>query len=106
MDSIKEDRLKKVLVSAYLKKEKDTVGDGWRKKVMADVRRIGPLNGNDNFFMLFDRFVWRFVPAACVLIAILTVYLFNSGFISEYDMSMLFINDPIDFAVVQLFDLM
>ncbi len=106
MNSIQEDRLKKVLVSTYFEKEDDAAGDGLRNKVMADVRKIGPLNGKDNFFRLFDQFVWRFVPAACAIIVILTVYLFNSDFISEYDMSMLFINDPIDVAVVQLFDLM
>ncbi len=105
MNSMKDDRLKKVLVSAYFEKEEEPVGNGWQQKVMADIRKIGPLNGKENFFMLFDRFVWRFIPAACALIVILTAYLFNSGFISEYDMSMLFINDPIDFAVVQLFDL-
>jgi len=105
MNSIQDDRLKKMLVSAYFDKEEDAVVDGWQKKVMADIRKIGPLNGKENFFKLFDRFVWRFVPAACALIVVLTVYLFISGFISEYDMSLLFINDPIDFAVVQLFDL-
>ena len=106
MISDKYDRLKEMLVSAYFQKEADSIGAGWQKKVMADVWKIGPLNGKENFFMLFDRLVWRFVPAACVLIVILTVYLFNFGLISEYDMSMLFISDPIDFTVIQLFDLM
>ena len=41
--------------------------------IMAEIRRIGPLNGPNDFWSVFEKMAWKFIPAAVALVLFLGV---------------------------------
>ncbi len=41
--------------------------------IMAEIRRIGPLNGPNDFWIVFEKMAWKFIPAAIALVLFLGV---------------------------------
>ena len=70
---------------------------------MRHVRSVGPLNATTSYVDLFEQFVWRFAPVACVLIIMLTFCIVNLDLVPEYEVVKLFVEDPIQFSYVQMF---
>lgn len=97
-------KLKKALITAYHEKEKAEVGELWQMKVMSHIRSLGPLTSKTNYFELLEQFVWRFAPVACLLILILAICIIKLDPISDYEMARAFIDDPVDFTLLQLFE--
>lgn len=97
------DKLKKALMTAYHAKEKADVNEGWQMKVMNRIRGLGPLSGQTDSFAFFGQTVWRFAPAACVLIIALTFFLVKSDFIPEYELINALTSNPAEFTIEQLF---
>ncbi|MDM8551005.1 hypothetical protein QUF72_13040 [Desulfobacterales bacterium HSG2] len=97
-------RLKKVLLIAYHNKENAEPGEPWQGSVMNQIRSIGPIYAETPWFMLFDdRFVWRFATAVCLVAMILSVYVLQTGFHSEYELASLFLGNPLEFTLTQYF---
>ena len=103
MGSIKKDqkKLKKTLTAAYYEKEKASVNGLWQIRVMSHVRSLGPLNTKTNYLELFEGFVWKFAPVACLLILALTIILTKLDFVSEYEIAKAFMEDSLDFSLFQ-----
>ena len=45
----------------------------WIAGVMSEVRRIGRLNAEIDFWTLFEKMIWKFVPAAVAFVLLLSV---------------------------------
>lgn len=45
----------------------------WRVGVMSEIRRIGPLNAEIDYWTLFEKMIWKFIPAAVALVLLLGV---------------------------------
>ena len=98
-----EDRVKEILVGAYRAKEKIDVGDSWHARVMSHVRDLGPLDTKRNSFDLFEQYLWRLSPSACVLILILAIFLVKFQISPDFDIAKIFLEDPVQFSLLQTF---
>lgn len=96
-----QEKLKRTLTAAYYEKEKAAVNELWQIRVMSRVRSLGPLNAKSNFLELFERFVWKLAPLACLLILALAIILTNLDFVSDYEIAKAFMEDPLDFSLFQ-----
>ncbi|UCE54221.1 MAG: hypothetical protein JSV31_01905 [Desulfobacterales bacterium] len=45
----------------------------WIVGVMSEIRRIGRLNAEIDFWTLFEKMIWKFIPAAVALVLLLSV---------------------------------
>lgn len=102
MKSSDFEKIKEAFKLVRQEKLKLEVGDKWREDVIRDVRRLATLNVEDNSFILFERFFWRFSVAGQVSLMALLLYIFqllcvhtftNSNF--EYRMTQAFLADPV-----------
>lgn len=98
-------KLEDTLRAAYHEKENIEIGVGsrWRMDVMRDIRRLGPLNTKNNPLLFFNQFVWRFATVACMIILILSVYVGFTGFNPTTEIADMFLDDPVEFTLVQAF---
>ena len=96
-------RLQEVLKSVYLSKEQAEIelGGRWRMDVMRDIRRLGPLNVQFNPFAMFNRVVWCFAEAACVVAVVMTVYVGFTGWNPVDEVASLYLANPVEFTVSQ-----
>ena len=105
MNFFPEDKLKKLLASAYYEKENIEVGRGWQTDTMRHIRSLGMLK-SELFEFMIEKFVWKFAAAACVVAIVLSVYTFQADFQTEYEMAKLFMEDPVEFTLVQSFGIL
>jgi len=96
-------RMEAMLKKAFLGKKKAEPSEHWQRNVMSHIRNLGPLDVKTNYLDLFERFLWRFAPAACVLILMLTLCIIYLDLVPEYEIVKLFVEDPIEFSYVQIF---
>ena len=54
-------------------------GEFWTIGVMSEIRRIGPLKGQNDFWALFERMIWKFIPAAVAIVLLLGVAITQIG---------------------------
>lgn len=99
-------KLRETLKSAYFAKEQVEVdlNSRWRVDVMRDIRRMSPLNAQFNPFAMFNRVVWRFAEAACVLALIMTVYASFTGWNPVEEAASLYLSNPVEFTVTQVLE--
>lgn len=95
------EKLESLLKRAYLARDYAEIGTGWQQKLMARVREIGPLSAEARFLPLFEQFVWRLVPAACLLVLVLIALLATSHTPSG-DPLQLLLNDMEESVFTQL----
>ena len=95
-------KVRKALATAYYEKEKAEVGELWQLRVMRHIRSLGPLYSKPRSLEPFQRFVWRLVPVACVLVLLLGVALSQLDFVSDYELAKMFTEDPADFGLIDL----
>jgi hypothetical protein len=107
MKSLKENyqKLINALSAAYHDKDKVPieVSTWWQTDVMRDIRRLGPLNAKASSFLFADRFVWRFAAVACMIALMLSIYVVYTGFNPETEIVNLFLDNPVEFTLVQAF---
>jgi len=96
-------RLKKLLIRAYHEKEKPDVDELWQISVMRHIRSLGPVRSERGYVGLFEQSVWRLAPVTGLLILILIALLLTLDFMPDYEMAKIFIDDPVEFTVVQWF---
>lgn len=106
-DKDKVKLLERVLISVYRneKEEEFRVGGGWQSQLMRHIRQLGSLRTIliPNYYMLFNRLVWRFVAVACFvsLILVVCVFVFTQGFLPEYELLTTFTDDPDSTMILQ-----
>ncbi|QTA82923.1 Uncharacterized protein dnl_53090 [Desulfonema limicola] len=105
-----KNKYKQILVKAYFEKENLPVKNGWQDDVMRHIRSIEQhgkkFKEEISNFIIFEQYLWKFIPAACVLALILFIYIFQSDFQAEYELAKLFLNDPLDFNLMQSFGIL
>ena len=99
----KYQKLINALSAAYRDKERVDVSDRWQMDVMRDIRRLGPLNAKASSFLFADRFVWRFATVACMIVLMLSIYVVYIGFSPEAEIITLFLDNPVEYTLVQAF---
>jgi hypothetical protein len=70
--------LRNALRTAYLCREKESVGGDWPFGVMRRVREIGPITA-PVFWPDFERAVWRLAPVSSVLVLAMVILLLSIG---------------------------
>jgi len=96
-------RVLKALASAYFRREKAEVGDTWwEARVMGHIRNLQPFYLRTSYFELYQQFLWRLAPVACVLAVALAVVIVRMDFFSDYELAKIFVSDPKDFIVLAM----
>ncbi|MGD0228763.1 MAG: hypothetical protein ABSC19_00195 [Syntrophorhabdales bacterium] len=96
------DRFESLLRHAYRARESAEVAAGWQERLMARIRKIGPLGSETPFLPLFEQFVWRLVPVASVLALVLIAIFITSEITSWADPLQRLIPDMEESMLVQL----
>ena len=94
--------LENALRKAYREKEKPKVSEQWEINVMRHIRSLETLPFKTSPFELFEQFGWRFAPAVCVLIALLTFWMVKLDFVPEEEMGKLSIEQPIEASYIEM----
>ena len=96
-------KIQRALSSAYKAGEKMEVGDVWEDRVMVRIRGLGPLTSRLGFTALFERYFWRFAPAASLILLILGGVLYQQmDFLSECEMARVFVENRFDDSLFQV----
>lgn len=96
-------KVKQALMAAYNAKENDgpKIGEQFEIQVMRRIRALGPIHSRLDYLSLFEQFIWRLVPVTAILIIVLAVWAMQFDFVSEFEMTAIFMNDPISFNMIQ-----
>ena len=95
-------RLWKVFAVSYREREKPEWEGNWQEAVMNRVRSLRSPYGRNGYLELLERIVWRYVPAACILILILATVLFRFDVLSDYSLVQLFVEDALNYSLMDL----
>ena len=87
------DRLIKVFRRVHSERLNTDVKDGWQRQVMRHIRNLDPAEYRSNFLTLFEEFIWRLSPVACVLLIALAIILMMTDFNSDNEIFSLFLNN-------------
>jgi hypothetical protein len=97
------ERVLNALRSAYFSRESAEVGDMWLEaRVMGHIRNLDPFYSRTGYFEVFQPFLWRLAPLACVLAVTLAVIMLNMDFLSDYELAKIIVSDPTDFIVLAM----
>lgn len=100
------DDIRRSLQTAYFGKADRPAKDGWQAETMRQIRRMGPLNAVRDRLIPIERLVWRFAGAASVLALATAVYYFGYGTGVGYELTRLFVDDPVGLGLIQSFGLL
>jgi hypothetical protein len=70
-----EERLRKLLASAYRGRDEFEPDRGWQQRVAARVAEMGILSQQPPFLPAFEHFLWKLAPATLATCAALTALL-------------------------------
>jgi len=75
LDRKSGERLGKALQQTYYERRNIEIEPSgfWMVGVMSQIRRIGRLNTEIDFWTLFEKMIWKFIPAAVALLLLLGV---------------------------------
>ena len=96
-------QVKEALRAAYHAKENNgpEVGEQFEAQVMRRIRALGSIHSKPDYLSLFEQFVWRLAPVTVVLIVILAAWVIQFDFASEFEITNIFMDDPIGFNLIQ-----
>ena len=96
-------KVKQALKATYSAKENDgpKIGEQFEAQVMRRIRALGPIHSKPDYFSLFEQFFWWLVPVTAVLIIVMAALAIQLYFVSEFDMTAIFMDDPISFNLIQ-----
>jgi hypothetical protein len=98
-----ENRVMEGFRGAYRDRDDMPIPDAWRADAMRRIRRIGPFHAEARFF---NRFVWRFAGAACMIALGLSLYVATGDFTAETELARIYFEDPVGFGLLQTFDML
>jgi hypothetical protein len=90
--------------SVYHEKEKVHVDSDWPSNAMKLIRKDRGAYLQIGFFYTFQQFVWKLVPVSCILVMLLGILISQTNFLSDYEMTKIFINDPSDLSFISLYN--
>ena len=75
LDRKSTERLGQVLRQAFFERRRIEFkpSEFWLVEVMSEIRRIGRLNAEIEYWALFEKLIWKFIPAAVALVLLLGV---------------------------------
>jgi len=81
LDRKSAERLAKALKQSFYERRRVDIdpGEYWTIKVMSEIRRTGPLNGQNDFWTVFERMIWKFIPAAVAIALLMGVAITQIG---------------------------
>lgn len=97
------DNLIKALKTTYLERENIHVSDHWKIRVLNNIRVNTFYDAKLRYFDLFQQFVWKIAPVACILIIILGIAITRIDFLANFKLFKTLINDPSDLSIFSLF---
>ena len=103
MTPSKEKRLRESFKRVYRGREAATVSEFWKPRTMARIRELAdaaPL-GLPSQTELATRLVWRFAGIAAVAAVIVSLYAMQLDWNPELEMARLFLQDPIEFGILE-----
>jgi len=103
MDS--EQKVIEALKSAYFEKGNIEIGDFWKTRVMGHIHELSEDGAGSGYFETFGRVVLKMSPVLGVLVMISGGMLIFLGADFEYEMSRVFLFDPPENILDQLFRL-
>ncbi len=95
------EKLRKALIRAYHHEDKGEVDELWQARVMGYIRTMGPAALRVSYFEFFQAFLWRLVPAVCILIVIFAAIFVQMDVISDYEVAKILMGEPVEFALFQ-----
>jgi hypothetical protein len=98
------DNVIEVLRTAYHKKENVHVNNHWESRMMNFIRMKGIKNGHNDFYGLFQQFVWQIAPITSVLVILLGIAMAQMDFLSDYELAKIFLYDPSDLSFFSLYN--
>lgn len=106
MEAIERKDLSKIfkaLTSAYSKREDAEVGGTWwEARVMGHIRSLDTFYPAASYIEVYQQFLWRLAPVACLVALTLAVLIVRMDFISDYELAKIFASDPQDFIVLAM----
>lgn len=96
-------RLGQALRAAYREKEATDVSDFWKSKTMARIREKGDALTH-RFPSRMDlalRLTWRFAGAAAAVALIVGIFAYRLDWNPDMAMARLYLQDPIEFAILE-----
>jgi len=78
-------------------------GGQWQQNVMREIRRLGPLSRATGDVTFLTQMLWRAVPAVCMLILIIGVFVVNLDFVSDFELGNLLSEDPFTSMTIDSF---
>ena len=68
----------------------------WIAGVMSEIRRSGPLNAESDFWTVFEKMIWKFIPAAVALVLLLGVVFTQINFSPDNIIADIYAEESID----------
>ena len=99
------DRLIDVFRRVHSEKNAAVVDDRWQLEVMRRIRNIEPAELRANFLAMFEEFIWRLSPVACVLLIALAIILMQTDFTSDNEIFSLFLNNSDEISLGEILQL-
>jgi len=110
MKPVNENKYRQILTKAYFEKENLPIKNGWQDDVMRHIRSLEhhgkKIRKEISNFIIFEQYLWKFAPVACVLALMLSIYIFQADFQTEYELAKIFLNDPLEFNLIQSFGIL
>ena len=97
------DKLIKTLKTTYHDQEEVQAGPQWQQNVMRDIRRLGPLKPEANGMAFIDQYMWRAATVICMLILVVSTFVMNLDFMSDFELINLLLTDPFASTSVESF---
>jgi len=99
------DRLIGVFRRVHSEKKEAAVDDRWQLEVMRRIRNLEPAEHRVNFLAMFEEFIWRLSPVACVLLIALAIILMLTDFTSDNEIFSLFLNNSDEISIGEILQL-
>jgi hypothetical protein len=99
-------RLAQVFRHAFYERRRIEIkpSDFWTVEIMSEIRRIGRLNAESNFWSVFERLIWKFIPAAIALVLLLGVALTQIDPVPDNVVADIYSEAQLDSALYAFYD--
>ena len=99
------DRLIQAFRQVHSGRQDAVVDDRWQLEVMRRIRNLDSVEHRAPFLVMFEEFIWRLSPVACVLLIAMAIMLMLTDFTPENEIFSLFINNSDDISLGEILQL-
>lgn len=82
-----------------------SLDDRWKADVLRQIRTQPDHGGQPPLAWLFQQYLWRMAPVACVLILFMAIWLARGGLNPDIEMAALTLNNPANFNLIEVLGL-